>query len=106
MSVHESRGNRHRTRSRTARSSLGCWAAGLLGCWAAGLLGCWAAGLLGDPVPAADDREARLRFSWGQRHAQDARAPEDDPQKLFTEACLHGLRAKLCDVEVPQPTTA
>ncbi|WP_405691184.1 hypothetical protein [Streptomyces sp. NBC_00057] len=23
--------------------------------------------------------------------------PEDDPQKLFTEACLRGLRAKLCN---------
>jgi hypothetical protein len=22
---------------------------------------------------------------------------EDDPRKLFTEACLHGLRARLCD---------
>ncbi|MFF6983577.1 hypothetical protein ACFZAV_39275 [Streptomyces sp. NPDC008343] len=23
--------------------------------------------------------------------------PEDAPQKLFTQACLHGLRGKLCD---------
>ncbi|MFI5726851.1 hypothetical protein [Streptomyces cyaneofuscatus] len=22
---------------------------------------------------------------------------EDDPQKLFTEACLHGLKARLCE---------
>ncbi|MDQ0937583.1 hypothetical protein [Streptomyces turgidiscabies] len=33
----------------------------------------------------------------GQRHAEQAQAPEDDPQKLFTEVCLHGLRARLCD---------
>ncbi|MER6611313.1 hypothetical protein ABT282_36920 [Streptomyces sp. NPDC000927] len=26
-----------------------------------------------------------------------AKQPEDDPQKLFTEACLHGLKAKLYD---------
>ncbi|WP_279629922.1 hypothetical protein [Streptomyces africanus] len=40
-----------------------------------------------------------------------------DEQRLFTEACLHGLRARLCDVaklarkvagvlEVPQPAPA
>ncbi|MEU0456734.1 hypothetical protein ABZ322_27875 [Streptomyces sp. NPDC006129] len=28
---------------------------------------------------------------------RQAQRPEDDPQKLFTEACLHGLRARLCD---------
>ncbi|MFH8365131.1 hypothetical protein ACH4FV_36900 [Streptomyces anulatus] len=22
---------------------------------------------------------------------------KDDPQKLFTEACLHGLKARLCE---------
>ncbi|MFI6730765.1 hypothetical protein NRF20_00360 [Streptomyces sp. R-74717] len=33
----------------------------------------------------------------GRRQAEAAQQPEEDPQKLFTEACLHGLRAKLCD---------
>ncbi len=31
------------------------------------------------------------------RQAEQAQRPEEEPQKLFTEACLHGLRAKLCD---------
>ncbi len=55
------------------------------------------AGILGDPLPTADDLEAQLRFSWGQVYADEALKPEDEPQTLFTEACLHGLRAKLCD---------
>ncbi|WP_260334817.1 hypothetical protein [Streptomyces beigongshangae] len=61
--------------------------------------------------------------------SEQAQRPEDDPQKLFTEACLHGLKAKLCDgvdaldtylppqtatmarrvaeaLEVPEPATA
>lgn len=36
-------------------------------------------------------------YGRGQRHAEEAQRPEEDPQKLFTEACLHGLRAKICD---------
>ncbi|MGX1887076.1 hypothetical protein [Streptomyces sp. NPDC055287] len=55
------------------------------------------AGLLGEPAPDVSDREARLWFAWGRRHADDALTPEDDPQALFTEACLHGLRARLRD---------
>ncbi|MEU2872988.1 hypothetical protein ABZ769_27955 [Streptomyces olivoreticuli] len=55
------------------------------------------AGMLGEPVPDADDSEAQLRVSWGRGRARDALTPEEDPQRLFTEACLHGLRAKLCD---------
>ncbi|MGV9884803.1 hypothetical protein [Streptomyces sp. NPDC003006] len=39
----------------------------------------------------------RMRHHRGQRQAEQARSPEDDPQKLFTEACLHGLNARLCD---------
>ncbi|MEU1224116.1 hypothetical protein [Streptomyces microflavus] len=31
------------------------------------------------------------------RQAEQAQRPEEEPQRLFTEACLHGLRAKLCD---------
>ncbi|MGW3199194.1 hypothetical protein ACWDBD_32435 [Streptomyces sp. NPDC001118] len=53
------------------------------------------AGLLGDPPPA-DDADG-LRYAWGKRHAENALIREDDPQKLLTEACLHGLRARLCD---------
>ncbi|MER7056561.1 hypothetical protein [Streptomyces sp. NPDC000351] len=71
----------------------------------------------------------RMRHHRGQRQAEQAQRPEDDPQKLFTEACLHGLRARLCDdvealdsylppqvaamarqvaecLEVPEPATA
>ncbi|REK84460.1 hypothetical protein DY245_43185 [Streptomyces inhibens] len=55
------------------------------------------AGILSDPVPDQDDQAMSLQFSWGQRHAKRALTPEGDPQKLFTEACLYGLRAKLCD---------
>lgn len=52
------------------------------------------AGLLGDPPPA-DDADG-LRYAWGKRHAENALIREDYPQKLLTEACLHGLRARLC----------
>ncbi|WP_404962690.1 hypothetical protein [Streptomyces sp. 147326] len=38
------------------------------------------------PVPAAPIAGARL---------ENAPRVEDDPQKLFTEACLHGLSARL-----------
>lgn len=42
----------------------------------------------------------RMRHHRGRRQAEQAQFPEDDPQKLFTEACLHGLRARPCeDVE-------
>ncbi|MER5781246.1 hypothetical protein ABT104_05885 [Streptomyces mobaraensis] len=54
------------------------------------------AGLLDDPASGADDHET-LGYMWGQQHAKGTLAPEDDLQTLFTEACLHGLRAKLCD---------
>lgn len=38
-----------------------------------------------------------MQFRTGQRHATSAQHPEGDPQNLFTEACLHGLKAKLCN---------
>ncbi|MFH8349852.1 hypothetical protein [Streptomyces sp. NPDC018045] len=38
-----------------------------------------------------------FRLQWGQGRAEAGLTPEDDPQKLFTTACLHGLRAKLSD---------
>lgn len=53
------------------------------------------AGMLGTPLPP-DDQEARRQFSWGQRYAEGLMS-EPDEQRLFTEACLHGLRAKICD---------
>lgn len=40
---------------------------------------------------------ARMRYDRGERQAEKVQRPEDDPQKLFTEACLHGLRARLYD---------
>lgn len=87
------------------------------------------AGMLGTPLPSQDDREAQRWFSWGQGYAEGGLMAEVDEQRLFTEACLHGLRAKLCDdvdaldnylppqiaalarkvadgLEVPQPATA
>lgn len=38
-----------------------------------------------------------MLYGRGQRQAEEAQQPEDDPQALFTAACMHGLRAKLCD---------
>ncbi|MFI9031099.1 hypothetical protein [Streptomyces sp. NPDC053560] len=55
------------------------------------------AGLLGEPAPDSDDRCARSRHARGRRRAEEALTPETDPQKSLTEACLHGLMAKLCD---------
>ncbi|MCC8452746.1 hypothetical protein [Streptomyces rochei] len=62
----------------------------------------WAhlAGLLGEDAPASASEPgtwASMHFRTGQRHATNAQQAEDDPQKLFTEACLHGLKARLCD---------
>lgn len=57
-------------------------------------------GLLGEDASAASEAGnwASMQFRGGQQHAEEARQqPEDDPQKLFTEACLHGLRARLCE---------
>lgn len=69
-----------------------------------------------------------MLYGRGQRQAQTAQQPEDHPEVLFTMACLHGLRARLCDdvssldrfppevaamarkvagaLEVPEPATA
>ncbi|TGZ12341.1 hypothetical protein DV517_74360 [Streptomyces sp. S816] len=57
------------------------------------------AGLMGEELSyeAMRTEVNRMRHHRGQQHAEQAERPEDDPQKLFTEACLHGLRAKLCD---------
>ncbi|GGN44951.1 hypothetical protein GCM10012285_28130 [Streptomyces kronopolitis] len=38
-----------------------------------------------------------MDFLQGQLEAKAAQRPEDAPERLFTEACLHGLRARLCD---------
>ncbi|MEU0216059.1 hypothetical protein ABZ281_13440 [Streptomyces sp. NPDC006265] len=62
----------------------------------------WAklAGLLGEdpPVSASEPQTwPSMQFNSGQRVAEGAQKPEDDPQKLFTEACLHGLRARLSE---------
>lgn len=57
------------------------------------------AGLVGEALSyeAMRDPVNRMRHRRGQSQAEQAQSPEDDPQKLFTEACLHGLRARLCD---------
>ncbi|MDX3587634.1 hypothetical protein [Streptomyces europaeiscabiei] len=55
------------------------------------------AGMLGTPLPPEDDQDARRRFSCGQGYAEGGLMAEADEQRLFTEACLHGLRARLCD---------
>ncbi|MFJ8677600.1 hypothetical protein [Streptomyces sp. NPDC093589] len=64
--------------------------------------GTWAnlAGLLSEEAPAS----AAERGSWpsrqfhdGQMHAEEAQRPQEEPQELFTEACLHGLKARMCD---------
>ncbi|WP_435609588.1 hypothetical protein [Streptomyces sp. C10-9-1] len=87
------------------------------------------AGMLSTPRPADDDQDAQMWFSVGQGYAGDGLMSEPDEQRLFTEACLHGLRAKLCNdvdsldsylppqmaamarrvaecLEVPEPATA
>ncbi|RPK56045.1 hypothetical protein EES42_41335 [Streptomyces sp. ADI95-17] len=55
------------------------------------------AGMLGTPLPPEGDQNAQMRFSMGQGYAEDGLMAEPDEQRLFTEACLHGLRARLCD---------
>ncbi|MFI7020822.1 hypothetical protein [Streptomyces sp. NPDC050164] len=55
------------------------------------------AGMLGGPLPPENDDNARLWFSWGQGYAEGGLMSTADEQRLFTEACLHGLRARLCD---------
>ncbi|MFF5976964.1 hypothetical protein ACFY7C_36240 [Streptomyces sp. NPDC012769] len=39
----------------------------------------------------------RMRHHRGQWQAEQAQRPAEDPRKLFTEVCLHGLKARLCD---------
>ncbi|MER6218713.1 hypothetical protein ABT213_32360 [Streptomyces sp. NPDC001674] len=38
-----------------------------------------------------------MQFSMGQGYAEGGLMSEPDEQRLITEACLHGLRARLCD---------
>ncbi|WP_326695752.1 hypothetical protein [Streptomyces sp. NBC_01766] len=57
------------------------------------------AGLVGEALSYEAMRAPsnRMRHARGQRQVEQAQQPEDDPQKLFTEACPHGLKAQLCD---------
>ncbi|MEV5687555.1 hypothetical protein AB0L68_30860 [Streptomyces sp. NPDC052164] len=87
------------------------------------------AGMLGTPPPPESAAGAHRWYSAGQGYAEGGLMSEPDEQQLFTEACLHGLRARLCDdvdalegylpphvaelarkiagvLEVPQPATA
>ncbi|MDX2565371.1 hypothetical protein PV371_38110 [Streptomyces sp. TX20-6-3] len=64
--------------------------------------GDWAhlAGLLGEAAPVAASEPgtwASMQFRSGQRQATNAQTVDDDPQRLFTEAVLHGLKDRLCD---------
>ncbi|MGW1411696.1 hypothetical protein [Streptomyces sp. NPDC002403] len=56
-------------------------------------------GLTGEALSyeAMRDLVNRMRHHRGQRQAEQAQSPEDDPGRLFTEACLHGLKARQCD---------
>lgn len=57
------------------------------------------AGWLGEALSyeAMRTPTAREEHREGQIEAEQAKRPEDDPQKLFTEACLHGRKAELCE---------
>ncbi|RPK23182.1 hypothetical protein EES37_38220 [Streptomyces sp. ADI91-18] len=57
------------------------------------------AGLLGEEAPegTAEQGLSSMRYRRGQYAAENVQEYQDDPQKLFTEACLHGLRARLCE---------
>jgi hypothetical protein len=54
-------------------------------------------GMLGTPLPPDGDPDARMRFSEGQGYAEGGLVSEHGQRRQFTEACLHGLRARLCD---------
>ncbi|WP_239577224.1 hypothetical protein [Streptomyces californicus] len=57
------------------------------------------AGLLGEALSYEAMRAStnREEHREGQLEAERAQRPEDDPQRLFTEAVLHGLKARLCE---------
>ncbi|MFJ2875436.1 MULTISPECIES: hypothetical protein [unclassified Streptomyces] len=55
------------------------------------------AGMLGTKAPSGNAPEAEPWYSMGQGYAAGGLMAEVDEQRLFTEACLHGLRARLCD---------
>ncbi|MFH9298907.1 hypothetical protein [Streptomyces sp. NPDC017520] len=59
----------------------------------------YAAGLAGEALSYEEMRAPanRDRHHKGQVEAEEALRPEYDPMKLFTEACLHGLRARLSE---------
>jgi hypothetical protein len=58
------------------------------------------AGMPGEDAPVSASEPGpcpSARFRPEQRHAKSAEQPKDAPRKLFTEARLHGLRARLCE---------
>jgi len=59
-----------------------------------------AAGLLNHPLTEQDTEDQNLQqvqHSLAQRHNEAARTGHEDPWHLWTQACLHGLRARTSD---------
>ncbi|MER5886935.1 hypothetical protein ABT160_24190 [Streptomyces sp. NPDC001941] len=59
----------------------------------------YTAGLAGEPLSYVEMRAPsnRMQHSLGQEQAEEAQLPVEEPLLLFTEACLHGLRARLSE---------
>jgi hypothetical protein len=61
--------------------------------------------MLETPLHPEGDQDARRVFSCGQGYAEGGPMAATDEHRLFTEACLHGLRARLCDDVEPWTAT-
>ncbi|MEU5163841.1 hypothetical protein AB0G74_30095 [Streptomyces sp. NPDC020875] len=55
------------------------------------------AGMLGAPAPPDSDAPGQQSYRDGRAYAGNGLMAVPDEQRLFTEACLHGLRARLSD---------
>ena len=53
--------------------------------------------MLGEPPRPTGATGRNCVFRGLRGYVQRALAAQDDPQALFTLACLHGLRARQCD---------
>ncbi|MEI7033380.1 hypothetical protein [Streptomyces pratensis] len=52
--------------------------------------------MLGTPPPSESNDGPHHWYSAGQGYAEGWAMSEPDEQRSFTEACLHGVRARLC----------